>query len=78
MKEVITFEKEAKKDVLELFGKITDAQGYIVDIEDPTQKILASDGDYLTIEDFAGIRNGSLVFFKSDINSVVELSDILL
>lgn len=77
MEKIITFEKEAKKQILELFGKTLDAEGYIIDIEDSNQRILAADGNYLTIEDFAGIRNGSIVFFRSDINSVVELSDVL-
>jgi hypothetical protein len=77
VEKIITFEKEAKREILDLFGKTLDAEGYIVDKQDPSQKILASDGNYLTLDDFAGIRNGSLIFIRSDINSVIELSDIL-
>jgi hypothetical protein len=75
MNKVITFDKSAKVAILELFGKTVDAQGYIVNKGNSAEKVLAADGEPLEIAQFAGIKKGSLVFVKSDINSVVSLAD---
>jgi hypothetical protein len=74
MKGIITFDNEAKIDMLEFFDKTVDKEGYIIE-KSTGQKILASDGDYLELAHFAGIKKGSLVFVKKDINSIIELSD---
>ena len=74
MEKIITFEKSAKEEVLGFFGKAVDEDGYIID-KVTHEKVPASDGDDLEFEQFAGIRKGSLVFIKSDINSIIELLD---
>jgi len=76
MKKTVNFDKAAKKAILNSFGKAIDDEGYIVEKNDPKHRILASDGDFLTLDDFTGISKGSLVFYKSDINSLIELADI--
>ena len=75
MEKIITFEKNAKEEILSLFDKAVDEEGYIVEKHEPTQRVLTPDGDEIELEKFAGVRQGSLLFFKSDINSTIELAD---
>jgi hypothetical protein len=77
MEKIITFEKEAKLEILAAFNKTVDANGYIVEKENPLQKVLTIDGEELKLEDFAGIRKGSEIFIKSDLVSIINLVDLL-
>lgn len=77
MNNVITFEKSAREDVLSFFGKIVDKEGYIVEKEDPTQKVITPDGEEVTLEEFAGIRKGSDIFIKSDLNTLINLTEFI-
>ena len=77
MSKIITFEEEAKAEVLNLFNKAVDEEGYIVEKDNPAQRIPGSDGEALEVEHFAGIKKGSLVFIKSDLISLIELADSL-
>lgn len=76
MKGTITFEKSAKRQILGLFGLIVDAQGFIIE-KGSCKKICSPEGDHLQLRDFAGFKNGSMVFIKSDITSLINLSDTL-
>lgn len=71
----ITFDEAAKEDILELFGKTKDAEGYIVEKDDPTTRVLTPDGEEIHIDKFAGIAKGSLAFMRSDLMSLMYLSD---
>jgi hypothetical protein len=73
MDKIITFSREVKEDILRFFDKGVDGEGYIIE-KDTGQKVL-SDGEPLEFDNFAGIKKGSLVFIKSDINSLIELVD---
>jgi hypothetical protein len=77
MKRIITFNKNAKTFILDSFNKAIDKEGYIVEKDNPSKRLIASDGEPLTLDDFVGIRKGSLVFYKSDINSLINLADII-
>jgi len=77
MEKIITFEKEAKIEILEAFNKTVDENGYIVEKENHSQRVLTIDGEELKLEDFAGIRKGSEIFIKSDLLSIIDLVDIL-
>ena len=77
MKNVITFDKEAKKQILEFFDKTTDQEGYIVEKDNPSQKVLSADGQPLTLQEFAGIRKGSEIYIKSDFNSLIDVADLM-
>ncbi|MBI3317916.1 MAG: hypothetical protein HYZ90_02040 [Candidatus Omnitrophica bacterium] len=77
MSETITFDKAAKHYILEAFGLGLDKEGYIVERDNPSQKVLTVDGDEITEGEFAGIKKGSLLFFKSDLPSLIELADRL-
>lgn len=71
----ITFEESARETILYFFDKVVDKDGFIVDKNDNTKRILASDGKEIKIDEFAGIRNG--VFFKTDISSIFDLVDLI-
>jgi hypothetical protein len=77
VKKIITFENSAKEYILDCFDKSVNAEGYVVEKTDSTQKVLASDGEDLEISQFAGIRKGSEVFIKTDLMSIIALSDYL-
>ena len=78
-KEIITFDKNSKVEVLDMFGKTTDSEGYLVDIDD-TNKRVTDCGRPIHIDDFAGVMKGKLgnaVFLRRDLASLIELSDRL-
>jgi len=73
----ITFDKSAKDFILETFNKTTDSEGYIVEKDNPDQRVLASDGEEIRMEEFACIKKGSEKYIKSDLVSLIKLSDEL-
>ncbi len=73
----ITFNKSAKQFILDAFDKTIDKQGYIIEKKNPEQKVLTRDGQEVEFEKFAGIKKGSQVFIKSDLVSIIRLSDSL-
>jgi len=73
----ITFDKSAKEFILKTFNKISDSEGYIVEKDNPNQRVLASDGEEIKMEEFAGIKKGSEKIIKSDLVSLIKLSDEL-
>lgn len=69
----ITFSdnKETKLFILDILDKATDEDGYI--IEKGTQnRVIDADGQFLTLSEFGGVKNGSEIFFKDDIVSLVS------
>ncbi len=76
MVEVVTFDKNLKKEILDIFDKQIDSEGIIVEKDDPTQKVLSPDGDEVSINEFVGITKGSEVFIKSDLPSLIAFSKI--
>lgn len=73
----VTFENSAKKYILEAFDKTTDTEGYIVEENDLSQRVLAPNGEEIKEEEFAGIKKGSEVYIKSDLISLIKLADDL-
>jgi hypothetical protein len=76
-KKIITFDKAARKELLDAFDMTTDEQGYIVERSNPKKRVLTPTGDEVKLENLAGIKNGSLLFFKTDLPSLIELADRL-
>ncbi len=74
---MITFDKSASDFILETFNKITDKDGYVVEKENTEQKVLTPDGLEMQQEEFGGIKKGSEIYIKSDLPSVIKLSDNL-
>ena len=73
----ITFDKSVKEQILSIFGKAVDADGFIVEKDNPGTRVVTPSGDEIHIDEFAGIYKGSEIFVKSDIVSLIELSDRL-
>lgn len=72
---VITFEESAKKEILSIFDKTFDDEGYIVEKSDMTQRVVTLDGEEIPLEEFAGIRKGSEIFIKSGLPSIIDIID---
>ena len=70
----LTFEKEAKPDLLELFGKTVDSEDFIVEKDNPEQRVLTPKGEEIHIKEWAGVIKGSEAFVKDDVNSLIELA----
>ena len=75
--DVITFDASSKQKILSFFGKIIDEDGYLIEEENPDQRVITPDGDDITLDEFAGIRKGSEIYIKSDLPSLIELIDII-
>jgi hypothetical protein len=73
----ITFTKSASDFILDVFGKTTNEEGYLVEKSNPEQKVLNPYGEEIHIDQFAGIKKGSEVFIKSDLISLMRLCDDL-
>ena len=74
---IITFDASVKKDILSFFGKTVDENGFLVEKDDFQQKVITQDGEEIKFDDFAGIRKGSEIFIKSDLPSLIDLTDKL-
>ncbi len=72
---IITFEESAKDIMLSFLDKSVDNDGFIVEKNDVTKRILASDGNEIKLEEFSGTKDG--VFFRNDISSLFDLSDVM-
>lgn len=73
---VITFEVSAKEEILSFFDKTTDAENFIVEKGDITQRVITPDYEEVELKDFAGIRKGSQIFIKSDLPSLFSVVDL--
>ena len=73
--QIITFDESARRDILELFNKDVDSEGYIIERDVPTQRVLSLDGEEVHIDKFAAITKGSEAFVASDLISLMHLAD---
>ena len=70
----LVFDESTKKDILDLYGKTTDEEGFIVEKENLKQRVLTPKGEEILIDEWAGIIKGSEEFIKSDAFSLMELA----
>ena len=77
MNAALTFNRSAKRFVLDALGKTVDSENYIVEKDNPEQRVLTADGQEIRLADFAGVRHGSGIFIKSDIASLVVASEFI-
>ena len=70
----ILFDKNAKLDVLQLLGKTIDAEGYIVESANPSQKVITTDNEDIVLAQFGGVKKGSEIFIKNDLISLLKLA----
>lgn len=71
MKKTITFDKEVSEKILEVFDKKV-VEGKIV--ENNGEAVLSPEGEEVCIDEFAGLAQGSELFIKSDLPSLIEFS----
>lgn len=76
-KKIITFDDTSRQDILDAFDMAVDDEGFIVEKANPKQRVLTREGDWIKAEKLACIKKGSLQFFKSDLPSLISLSDQL-
>ena len=77
-KRIITFSQAAKKEVLAAFNmKVNPETGCIVEQNTPSRNVLTPDGQVVEFANFAGFKKGSIEVIKSDITSLIKLSDAL-
>lgn len=73
-KDIVTFEDSAIEDILKIFEKEIDDEGYIIE-KDTKERVLTPDGEEVHINEFAGIQKSSEIFIKSDLISIIKLAD---
>lgn len=71
---LICFEASLKKDILNMFNKEVDSEGYVVEKDNPKQRVLSCDRTEMTVDEFGGITKGSEVFIKGDLPSLIKFS----
>ncbi len=74
MKNTVIFDKSLKNEILSVFDKVIDKEGFIAEKAHPSQRVLSPDGEEVNIEEFAGIAHGSELFIKSDLISLITIS----
>jgi hypothetical protein len=67
----ITFDESGRAFILDSFGKSV-RDGFVVEKSKPTEKVITPRGDVIPVQEFAGVRKGSVIFVKNDIVSLVE------
>jgi hypothetical protein len=72
----IIFDDSARDFVLDAFGKSV-KNGFIVEKSTPAVRVITPRGEEIPLDEFAGVRKGSVVFVKSDIVSLVEIAEAL-
>ena len=63
---ILSFDESAKEQILDLYGKTVDEDGFIVEKDSPKQRVLTPKGEEILFEEWAGVHKGSEAFIKSD------------
>lgn len=74
---ILTFDRSAASFVLGAFGTAVDENNYLVEASDRTRKVLTPKGEEIRRAEFAGVRKGSAIYIKSDIDSLIEAADLI-
>jgi hypothetical protein len=72
----VSFDAGTRDFILDAFGKAA-RDGFIVEKSKPDQKVITPRGEEIPVQDFAGVRKGSVIFVKSDIVSLVETAETM-
>ena len=73
---VFTFPSSCKEAILKALGVEVRALGLLFD-KKTGEQIYTRDAEEVTIDAFAAVKKGSLVFLKSDLPSLIQLADEL-
>ncbi|MBU6392104.1 MAG: hypothetical protein KGI00_01575 [Candidatus Micrarchaeota archaeon] len=68
--QIITFDKRFQNQVLEIFDK--KIKDNIIVEKETEEPVLTQNGKTITENEFAGIKNGSEIFIKNDITSLIN------
>ena len=74
---VVLFDKDSQERLLGVMGKSRDSQNFLVEKDNPSQRVLTKKGEEVKFNEFAGVKSGSEEFIKNDINSILDLADSL-
>ena len=69
----ITFDESAENDILELFGKAVDDEGFIVEAAQRDQKVLTPQGEEIPVCEWGGVTKGSEAFVKGDAFTLLKV-----
>lgn len=70
----LVFTEKAMPLILEAFGKSINDDGFIIETS-TGEPVLTPEGEELSANDFCGLKNGSEVFIKDNLYSVMNLAD---
>lgn len=70
----MTFDSSVREEILNLFDKDLDKDNFIIEKNNPFQKVITNDGQEIHLDEFGGIKRGSEIFIKSDLISIMRLS----
>ena len=71
---VLTFDDSIREVILDVFDKSIDSEYFIVEKDNPNQRVLSEDGQEVNINEFGGLKKGSEIFIKKDLISLMRLS----
>ena len=75
---IVTFSQSSREEILKAFNMEVDpATACLIEKENPKKFVLSPSGEPVESRYFAGLKKGSLEVIKSDINSLIKLSDTL-
>ena len=74
----VTFDKSAKKFILDSFNKSIDDNDFIVERDNPSKKVISLDGQEIKSTELGGIKKGSEIYLKSDFISIIKFLDTLI
>lgn len=76
-RKIITFTPDLKRFILDALDKSVDAENFIVEKSAPTQRVVTPEGEEVKLDEFGGVRKGSMIFIKSGLVSMIKLSEKL-
>lgn len=68
----VVFHKSQIKLMFSVLGKTTDSEGYLVEKNNPAQRVITPDGEYIRPNEVGLVRPGSQIFIKKDIASLIK------
>ena len=70
----VVFDEKTRDFVLDVFEKEIDSDGYIVECGNGS-RVVTPDGDFVRVEDFAGVTPGSEIFLTKDLPSLLKYTN---
>lgn len=74
----VFFDDSAKEQILNAFDKTVDKDGYIIEKSDPKRRVIdKTTQEEVKLENFVGVRKGSLIFVTNEIDSLIQAADAI-